>query len=266
MSHGHWWCPKCQESVTSTRVTFQENHDACGHPVTWVEFREAPSPSPDAGLREALERMPHRWDCEINKLLLNHKAAEQKDCDCGRNAALASARAKGPNTGCPKHGFIGPKGKCLLCGWPEPPAQDRGAKVTVQRFSPSVNDDGEAEMIVSPKGSYVRVENYEALLQASRPASQGDAEAIQKAVADEPECPDEMPEELWEAIKGDKDALQECIRIAIRLTKKGIAERLAALTPPVEFQERECYFCHAVDTKPYKCPQGCTNGKVWTKK
>lgn len=35
---GHWWCPSCKEAVIPQRVTFQENHDTCGHPVEWVEF------------------------------------------------------------------------------------------------------------------------------------------------------------------------------------------------------------------------------------
>ena len=35
---GTWWCQKCKEAVISQRVTFQECHDTCGHPVEWVEY------------------------------------------------------------------------------------------------------------------------------------------------------------------------------------------------------------------------------------
>jgi len=36
---GTWWCQKCKEAVISQRVTFQECHDTCGHPVEWVEYQ-----------------------------------------------------------------------------------------------------------------------------------------------------------------------------------------------------------------------------------
>lgn len=34
---GYWYCPNCQEEIDSSRVTFQELHDACGHPASWIE-------------------------------------------------------------------------------------------------------------------------------------------------------------------------------------------------------------------------------------
>jgi hypothetical protein len=56
-------------------------------------------------------------------------------------------------------------------------------------------------------------------------------EAILKCVDDEPECPDEPPEEMIEALQtaimnNDIDLLIECLRITVRLTKEGIAERI----------------------------------------
>lgn len=52
--------------------------------------------------------------------------------------------------------------------------------------------------------------------------------AIEAAINDEPECPGKMPDEMWEKIKGDRDAAEEAYRIAIRLTKEGIMRRYKA--------------------------------------
>ena len=52
---GHWWCPSCKESPSPTYVTFEENHERCGHPVTWIEFKDMPPAS--EGVREALENL-----------------------------------------------------------------------------------------------------------------------------------------------------------------------------------------------------------------
>ncbi len=49
--------------------------------------------------------------------------------------------------------------------------------------------------------------------------------ALKQAVLDEPELPGEMPDEMWDAIKGDRDAITEALRIVIRQTKAGILER-----------------------------------------
>ena len=35
---GQYWCPLCKEAIPPECVTFQENHDKCGHPVEWVLF------------------------------------------------------------------------------------------------------------------------------------------------------------------------------------------------------------------------------------
>ena len=57
---GYWWCPECEEEVTSTRVTFQECHDTCGWHVIWKEpIAARPAPSDEKALRE-----PLRWFAE----------------------------------------------------------------------------------------------------------------------------------------------------------------------------------------------------------
>lgn len=33
----YWYCTNCHEEVDSSRVTWQELHDACGHHVEWIE-------------------------------------------------------------------------------------------------------------------------------------------------------------------------------------------------------------------------------------
>ena len=53
--------------------------------------------------------------------------------------------------------------------------------------------------------------------------------AVLKPVDDEPELPDDMPDEMWEAIAGDRDAMAEAMRIAVRQTKDGIRKRIVAL-------------------------------------
>jgi hypothetical protein len=49
---------------------------------------------------------------------------------------------------------------------------------------------------------------------------------VLKAIEDEPELPGKIPEEMYQALQGDRDACAEAFRIAVRLTKKGILERV----------------------------------------
>lgn len=42
----------------------------------------------------------------------------------------------------------------------------------------------------------------------------------------EPELPDEMPDEMWEACKSDRATMQEAMRVVVRLTRDGILGRL----------------------------------------
>ena len=47
-------------------------------------------------------------------------------------------------------------------------------------------------------------------------------------VENEPELPGDMPDEMWEAIRNDRDAMREVLCIAARITKQGIRERIEA--------------------------------------
>jgi hypothetical protein len=57
------------------------------------------------------------------------------------------------------------------------------------------------------------------------------------AIDEEPELPGDMPDEMWEAIRGDRDACMNAMRIAVRQTKEGIRERLLAASPSCEQRE-----------------------------
>lgn len=50
-------------------------------------------------------------------------------------------------------------------------------------------------------------------------------EAVQ-VVSEEPELPGEMPEEMWETIRNDRDAVTQALKIAVRETKAGIIKRI----------------------------------------
>lgn len=49
---------------------------------------------------------------------------------------------------------------------------------------------------------------------------------VLKAIDDEPEYPGEMYSDVWESIKNNKKAMQEALRLTVRLTKEGIKNRL----------------------------------------
>ena len=46
-----------------------------------------------------------------------------------------------------------------------------------------------------------------------------------EAVTDEPELPGEMPDEMWNVLRSDRDAAGEALRIIVRQTKGGILTR-----------------------------------------
>lgn len=59
------------------------------------------------------------------------------------------------------------------------------------------------------------------------------SDIVLSAIESEPEVPGHMPDEMWDAMRNDRDAVEECIRIAVRQTKEGIRERyLAAVGTP----------------------------------
>jgi hypothetical protein len=53
-----------------------------------------------------------------------------------------------------------------------------------------------------------------------------DGESVRAAISAEPELPGDMPEKMWAAVKDDRDAAVELLRIVVRLTKDGISKRL----------------------------------------
>jgi len=66
-------------------------------------------------------------------------------------------------------------------------------------------------------------------LQALRLSKNITLSAVLKAIDDEPEYPGKMPDEMFEAIKNDRDAMEEGMRITVRLTKLGIKNRVMEL-------------------------------------
>lgn len=50
-----------------------------------------------------------------------------------------------------------------------------------------------------------------------------------QAIEEEPECPGDMPSEMWESIRGDRRAMTEVIRSAIRATKQNIIHKVQNL-------------------------------------
>lgn len=53
--------------------------------------------------------------------------------------------------------------------------------------------------------------------------------ACKLAVYEESELPGEMPDEMWEAIKNDRDAVMHALRLAVRQTKEGIISRIDSM-------------------------------------
>ena len=54
-------------------------------------------------------------------------------------------------------------------------------------------------------------------------------EEVIGVVESEPEMPDQMPDEMWNAIRNDRDACGESHRIAVRITKRNIVNNLRTL-------------------------------------
>ena len=54
-------------------------------------------------------------------------------------------------------------------------------------------------------------------------------EEVIGVVESEPEMPDQMPDEMWDAIRNNRDACGESHRIAVRITKRNIVNNLRAL-------------------------------------
>ena len=50
--------------------------------------------------------------------------------------------------------------------------------------------------------------------------------AALKAVADEPELPGEMPDEVWEALRSDRATMETVLRGIVQTTKQNIRDRI----------------------------------------
>lgn len=69
-------------------------------------------------------------------------------------------------------------------------------------------------------------------LQALRLSNNITLSAVLKAIDDEPEYPGKMPDVMFEMVKNDKSAMEEAMRITVRLTKLGIKNRVMELDNP----------------------------------
>lgn len=49
---------------------------------------------------------------------------------------------------------------------------------------------------------------------------------VRAASMAEPELPDDMPDEMWEACRSNRDFMQEAMRVVVRITRDGIIDRL----------------------------------------
>ena len=73
-----------------------------------------------------------------------------------------------------------------------------------------------------------------------------DKEMVYKAVDDEPELPGQMPDAMWEAIKGDRDAMGEALRLSVSMTKDDIKERIGKL-PVFALPDKEPDRCESCE-------------------
>ena len=66
-------------------------------------------------------------------------------------------------------------------------------------------------------------------LALSKAEARGRLAGLEEAIKDveaEPELPGDMPDEMWYAIRNDRDACQESHKITVRGTKKNIVEAI----------------------------------------
>jgi len=95
---------------------------------------------------------------------------------------------------------LGPSsGKCSKCG----------GRISINPPSPCRNCAGErlATRTVKKERTYTESE-------------------VRAAAMAEPELPDDMPDEMWEAYRSDRATMQEAMRVVVRLTRDGILSRL----------------------------------------
>lgn len=76
-------------------------------------------------------------------------------------------------------------------------------------------------------------------LTASLAAMERERDAWREAVKNEPELPGEMPDEMWLAINGDREATQKALQLSVSLTKQNIALAARASTDALMKQSPE---------------------------
>jgi len=76
MSESYWWCPGCKEEAPSSRVTYDELHEDCGHPVVLVEPGD-----PIATLRASLAKAEAERDAAVARAEAAEKACRVRDRD-----------------------------------------------------------------------------------------------------------------------------------------------------------------------------------------
>ena len=74
--------------------------------------------------------------------------------------------------------------------------------------------------------SLMTTKDLSEIISISNEATKNERDRCLQAVTDEPEVPGTMPDEMWEAIRDDRDAIENAIRIAVQQTKAGIRERI----------------------------------------
>jgi hypothetical protein len=77
-----------------------------------------------------------------------------------------------------------------------------------------------------PCAYVVHSEDLQRIFSACAQATRIERERCLQAVEDEPELPGKMPDEVWERIRDDRDAVEDAIRNAVKFTKIGIWERI----------------------------------------
>lgn len=74
-------------------------------------------------------------------------------------------------------------------------------------------------------------------------AAQADVKRMRAAVENEPELPGDMPQEMYDAVKEDKDAMAELLRIVVRKTKENILAKALATTADRRAGDRRKEVC-----------------------
>ena len=61
-----------------------------------------------------------------------------------------------------------------------------------------------------------------------RDAALREVKVLRQAIADEPEYPGDMPDEMWDELRNNRDTMIEALRLTAKLTKEGITARAEA--------------------------------------